>query len=151
MLCFSLSHRYSSYQKYNSQSALNGFKEYNMLRPIPYEKYFGYTEEEVAAIVESPSCHVSQQDLKEWYESYKLNNIDIYNPNSVVSAISDGVCQSYWSGTSSNEEVPRLINMNFAGIKDDIIHLPEGSTIQFNCRTFQNDKVSIENKDDIFP
>ena len=33
-------------KKYNSQSALNVFKEYNMLSPEPYEKYFGFTEEE---------------------------------------------------------------------------------------------------------
>ena len=137
-------------KKYNSQSALNDFKEYNMLRPVPYEKYFGFTEEEVAVIVENPSCSVSCQDLKKWYEGYRLNNIDIYNPNSVVSAISDGVCQSYWSGTSSNEEVVHLINMNFDGIKNDILHLIEGSIIKFNCRTFQNDMVSIDNKDDVF-
>uniref|UniRef100_UPI0004E0B93C PD-(D/E)XK nuclease domain-containing protein n=1 Tax=Ruminobacter sp. RM87 TaxID=1200567 RepID=UPI0004E0B93C len=137
-------------KKYNSQSALNGFKEYNMLRPIPYEKYFGFTDEEVAAIVESPSCHVSQQDLKEWYEGYKLNNIDIYNPNSVVSAISDGVCQSYWSGTSSNEEVVRLINMDFDGIKEDVLNLIEGDEVSFNCGKFQNDMVSIKDKNDVF-
>ncbi len=137
-------------KKYNSQSALNGFKEYNMLRPIPYEKYFGFTEEEVAAIVEKSSCHVSQQDLKEWYEGYKLNNIDIYNPNSVVSAVSDGVCQSYWSGTSSNEEVVRLINLDFDGIKNDILNLIEGARVQFNCGNFQNDMVTIEEKDDVF-
>ena len=137
-------------KKYNSQSALNGFKEYNMLSPEPFEKYFGFTEDEVAEIVKSPSCAISSQELKEWYEGYKLNGIDIYNPNSVVSAVNDGKCKSYWSGTSSNEEVVHLINMNFDGIKDDIIHLVEGSTIQFNCRTFQNDMVSIENKDDIF-
>ena len=137
-------------KKDNSQSALNGFKEYNMLRPIPYEKYFGFTDEEVAAIVESPSCHVSQQDLKEWYEGYKLNNIDIYNPNSVVSAISDGVCQSYWSGTSSNEEVVRLINMDFDGIKEDVLNLIEGDEVSFNCGKFQNDMVSIKDKNDVF-
>ena len=137
-------------KKYNSQSALNVFKEYNMLRPVPYEEYFGFTEEEVAKIVKLPQCKINHQDLKEWYEGYKLNGKDIYNPNSVVSAISDGICQSYWSGTSSNEEVVNLINMNFDGIKDDIIHLIEGSTIQFSCTTFQNDMVSIENKDDIF-
>lgn len=73
----------------------------------------------------------------------------IYNPNSVVSAAGDGVCQSYWSETSSNEEVVRLINMNFQKIRDDIIHLVEGGSVQFNCRTFQNDMVSIRNKDDI--
>ncbi len=65
-------------------------------------------------------------------------------PNSVVSAINDGKCKNYWSKTSSNEEVVRLINMNFDGIKDDILHLIEGRTIRFSCATFQNDMVSIE-------
>jgi hypothetical protein len=137
-------------KKYNSQSALNGFKEYNILRPIPYEKYFGFTKDEVAAIAENPSCRVSQQDLKEWYEGYKLNNIDIYNPDSAVSAISDGVCQSYWSGTSSNEEVVRLINMDFDGLKEDILNLIEGDEVSFNCGKFQNDMVSIKDKNDVF-
>ena len=137
-------------KKYNSQSALNNFSEYNMLSPEPYEKYFGFTEDEVAEIVKSPSCKISSQELKEWYEGYKLNCIDIYNPNSVVSAVHDGKCKSYWSRTSSNKEVVHLINMNFDRIKDDIIHLIEGSTIPFNCETFQNDMVSIDNKDDIF-
>ncbi len=64
-------------KKYKSQSALNGFKEDNMLRPIPYEKYFGFTEEDVTAMAENPSCRVSLQELREWYEGYKLNSIDI--------------------------------------------------------------------------
>ena len=137
-------------KKYNSQSALNTFKEYSMLRPAPYEDYFGFTEEDITEIVKSPQCRISSQELKEWYEGYKLNGKEIYNPNSVVSAVSDGVCQSYWSGTSSNEEFITLINMNFDGIKEDIIHLIEGSAIQFISTTFQNDMVSIANKDDIF-
>ena len=137
-------------KKYNSQSALNCFDEYNMFAPGNYAPYFGFTEDEVAQIVKSPDCKVSHQDLKEWYKGYKIKGIDIYNPNSVVSSISDGICQSYWSGTSSNEEVVNLINMNFDRIKDDIIHLIEGSTILFSCITFQNDMVSIKTKDDIF-
>ena len=137
-------------KKYNSQSALNCFDEYNMLAPGNYATYFGFTEDEVAQIVKSHGYKVSHQDLKEWYEGYKIKGIDIYNPNSVCKAVSRNECISYWSGTSSNEEVINLINMNFDGIKDDIIHLIEGSTIQFSCITFQNDMVSIENKDDIF-
>ena len=137
-------------KKYNSQSALNCFDEYNMLAPGNYATYFGFTEDEVAQIVKSPDCKVSHQDLKEWYEGYKIKGIDIYNPNSVCKAVSRNECISYWSGTSSNEEVINLINMNFDGIKDDIIHLIEGSTIQFSCTTFQNDMVSIKTKDDIF-
>ncbi|MBP3748431.1 MAG: AAA family ATPase [Ruminobacter sp.] len=137
-------------KKYNSQSALNGFDEYNMLSPGDSAAYVGFTEDEVANIVKSPNCKVSHHDLKEWYEGYKIKGMVIYNPNSVCKAVSRNECISYWSGTSSNEEFISLINMNFAGIKDDIIHLIEGSTIQFNCRSFQNDMVSIENKDDIF-
>ena len=150
--CFSLAYLTGilPIKKYNSQSALNDFKEYNMLRPVPYERYFGFTEDDVAEIVNSPLYTLSGQDMKDWYEGYKLNGTDIYNPNSVVSAVSDRVCQSYWSGTSSNEEVVHLINRNFDGIKDDILYLIEGRTIRFSCSTFQNDMVSIKNKDDIF-
>ena len=137
-------------KKYNSQSALNVFKEYNMLRPVPYEKYFGFTEEEIDEIVKSPSCRITRQELKDWYEGYRLNGIDIYNPNSVVSAVTDGVCQSYWSGTSSNEEVVRLINTDFQGIREDIINLIEGDEVTFSCANFQNDMVNIKDKNDVF-
>ena len=137
-------------KKYNSQSALNVFKEYNMLTPEPYETYFGFTEDEVAEIVKSPNCKVSHQELKNWYEGYKLNGVDIYNPNSVVSAVSDGKCKSYWSGTSSNEEVVRLINMDFDGIKNDVMNLIEGARVVFDFSNFQNDMVTINNKNDVF-
>lgn len=137
-------------KKYNSQSALNDFIEYNMLAPEPYERFFGFTDDEVADIVKNPSCKLSLHELKLWYEGYKLNGIDIYNPNSVVLAVNDGKCKSYWSGTSSNEEVVRLINMNFEGIKDDIVHLIEGDEVTFSCANFQNDMVNIKDKNDVF-
>ena len=63
-------------KKYNSQSALNDFDEYNMLSPGDYAPYFGFTEDEIAKIVESPNCKVSHQDLKEWYEGYKIKGVD---------------------------------------------------------------------------
>jgi hypothetical protein len=150
--CFSLAYLTGilPIKKYNSQSALNGFKEYNMLAPEPFETYFGFTEDEVAEIVKSPNCTLSHQELKKWYEGYKLNGIDIYNPNSVVSAVSDGKCKSYWSGTSSNEEFVRLINTDFHGIKEDIINLIEGEEVTFSCANFQNDMVTIKDKNDVF-
>ena len=137
-------------KKYNSQSALNNFDEYNMLTPGEYTSYFGFTEGEVDEIVSSRSCKVSRNQLKSWYEGYKINNVDIYNPNSVCKAVMRNECISYWSGTSSNEEVVRLINLNFKGIKSDIIKLIEGAEVPFTCINFQNDMVSIEDKDDVF-
>ena len=137
-------------KKYNSQSALNGFDEYNMLSPGDYAPYFGFTEDEVANIVKSPNCKVSHHDLKSWYEGYKIKGVDIYNPNSVCKAVTRNECISYWSGTSSNEEFVRLINMDFDGIKEDIINLIEGDEVTFSCANFQNDMVTIKDKNDVF-
>jgi len=137
-------------KKYNSQSALNGFDEYNMLYPGDYAPYFGFTEDEVANIVKSPNCKVSHHDLKSWYEGYKIKGVDIYNPNSVCKAVTRNECISYWSGTSSNEEFVRLINMDFDGIKEDIINLIEGDEVTFSCANFQNDMVTIKDKNDVF-
>ena len=137
-------------KKYNSQSALNGFDEYNMLSPGDYAPYFGFTEDEVANIVKSPNCKVSHHDLKSWYEGYKIKGVDIYNPNSVCKAVTRNECISYWSGTSSNEEFVRLINMDFDVIKEDIINLIEGDEVTFSCANFQNDMVTIKDKNDVF-
>ena len=137
-------------KKYNSQSALNGFDEYNMLAPGEYATYFGFTEDEVADIVKSPNCKVTHQELKEWYEGYKIKGVGIYNPNSVCKAVSRNECISYWSGTSSNEEFVRLINTDFEGLKEDIINLIEGEEVTFSCVNFQNDMVTIKDKNDVF-
>ena len=137
-------------KKYNSQSALNNFDEFNMLSSGDLAPYFGFTEEEVADIVKSPDCKVSHQNLKEWYEGYKIKGIDIYNPNSVSKAVSRNECISYWSKTSSNDEVARLINMDFDGVKKDVMNLIEGARVLFDFSNFQNDMVTIKNKNDVF-
>ncbi|WP_406040389.1 AAA family ATPase [Succinimonas sp.] len=160
--CFSLAYLTGilPIKKYNSESALNNFKEYNMLMPGKFAPYFGFTEEEVAKISCQPRCQISKELLKEWYEGYKIRlydkdagtsrDIDVYNPNSVISAISEDKCQSYWSNTSSNAEAIRLINMNYDGIKDDIINLISGGPVLFDFFTFQNDMTSLDNKDQVF-
>ena len=149
-------------KKYNSESALNNFDEYNMLQPDTFAPYFGFTDEEVTELCKQPRCNISKDLLKEWYEGYKFtldakdkehkNNvlIDVYNPNSVCKAISRNNCGNFWSSTSSNKEAIRLINMNFAGIKDDILSMIAGGTVFFNFRSFNSNMVSITSKDQVF-
>ena len=137
-------------KKYNSQSALNDFDEYNMLAPGEFAPYFGFTETEVADIVKTSGCKVTRQELKEWYEGYRIRGVDIYNPNSVCRAVSRNECMSYWIGSSSNEEFVRLINADFEGIRQDIVNLIEGDETAFSCANFQNDMVSLKDKDDVF-
>ena len=76
-------------KKYESHSLLNNFKEYNMLEPRTYAKFFGFTNEEVKELVNKFNDSVSYEELKEWYDGYKLKGIEIYNPYSVGNAITD--------------------------------------------------------------
>ena len=136
-------------KKENSESALNNFRDFNMLSPGKYEEYFGFTDEEIQTLVQSPECRLSYQELKKWYDGYKLNDIDIYNPNSVITAIDFKRCANYWRGTSALDEALRLINLNYEGLKEDLILLLDGQQIKFNCAGFQNDMKSFQSKDDV--
>ena len=91
-----------------SQSSLNNFREYNMLRPAPYERFFGFTEDEV--IILAKEHHMDFSKLKLWYDGYKLNGTSILNPNSVINAISNNNIQSYWTETSGIDSFRLLIN-----------------------------------------
>ena len=64
-----------------------------------YETSFGFTEEEVKQL-----CETYDQDFAEvrrWYDGYQLGKYHVYNPNAVVSLMTEGEFQSYWSGTAS--------------------------------------------------
>ena len=136
-------------KKDNSQSSLNNFTEINMLIPEGYEQYFGFTETDVRELLQNTSSSLSFQELKDWYDGYRLNGTDVYNPNSVCQAITRKKCLNYWKDTSAMDEAVRLINLNYEGLKEDMILLIDGEKIKFNCAGFKNDMKSFRCKDDV--
>lgn len=81
--------------KYSQGSAINMFREYNILNDKIYNKYFGFTLSEVEYLCKKQN-QVTFDKLKEWYNGYKTYaGTDIFNPRSVVCALNDGICQSY--------------------------------------------------------
>ncbi len=130
-----------------SQSALNNFKLYSMVGAGPLARYIGFTEEEVRSLCRE--YHREFEEVKRWYDGYQLGNYHVYNPNAVVSLMSDGEFQSYWSGTASYDGIVPLINMDFDGLKTAIIEMLSGSSTEVDTGSFQNDVVNIDNKDDV--
>ena len=59
------------------------------------------------------------------------------------------IFQSYWSQTGTYEVVVPLINMDFDGLKQAIIEMVSGSTVEVDTGTFQNDTVSFSSRDDV--
>lgn len=135
-------------KKYKTQSALNNFEEYSVVKPGKLASFFGFTPAEVEQLAEGEE--VNAEDLKAWYDGYQIGvEPSIYNPFSVMRAISHGECDSYWTSTSAYDNVVTYIKMNFDGLKDDVIQMLAGGRCRVNTTKFQNDLTIINSKDDV--
>jgi hypothetical protein len=135
-------------KRYNSESALNNFREFTMTRPGKLAKYIGFTEDEVRALCSEYDMDFGEAKL--WYDGYSFPNLDhVYNPNAVVNAMLSGEYGSYWTDTASYTSLTDLIAMNFDGLKDSILQMLVGERIQVNVRSFQNDMTTFRKRDDV--
>jgi len=135
-------------KKYKTESALNNFMEYSMVSPGKMAKFFGFTKDEVRMLAER-HC-MDFDELEKWYDGYQIGNqSSMFNPNSVMRAIDNEMCKSFWASTGAFEAVKDYIQMNFEGLKDDIIKMIAGSHCDVNPTGFQNDMSVVRNRDDV--
>lgn len=136
-------------KKYGTQSAMTDFWEYSILSPGEFAPYTGFTEEEVKALCEKHNMDF--ETAKKWYDGYSFKNApSIYNPNSIMKCMKSGEYLNYWSKTKSYESLKFYIDMDFEGIKQDLLQMMGGNSCKVNTHSFQNDMVNINSKDDVF-
>ena len=133
-------------KKIQDESALNNFIEYTMVDSYPITEYYGFTEEEVKTLCKEHNMDFDT--IKAWYNGYLIDDMHMYNPNSVSMALNRHRVASYWRNTSSFTSINTFITMNYAGLKDDILTMLSGGKVRVNTNTFQNDFSSIASKDD---
>ena len=135
-------------KKYKTQSALNNFTEYSMVDPRRMACFFGFTKDEVKAL--SIKYGMDLEELERWYDGYKIGTAtSMFNPNSVIQALDSDWCTSYWAKTAAYDTVLPYINMNFEGLKDNIINMLAGGRCKVNTSSFQNDMSDVRSKDDV--
>ena len=135
-------------KKYNTQSALNNFVEYSMVRPGGMGKYFGFTKDEVRAL--SEKFGMDFEELENWYDGYRIGDEpSMFNPNSVMMAVQNHMCENYWASTASYEAIAGYIGMNYEGLKDDIVAMLAGERREVDPAGFGNDMRDIHSKDDV--
>ena len=135
-------------KKYNTESALNNFCEYSMIDPAFLASCYGFTEEEVEALAKRHNA--SMENLKMWYDGYNIGREkSIYNPYSVMKALQRGVCRSFWTTTGAYDSVKTYIQMNYDGLKDDIIRMLSGEKVYVNTFKFQNDMRIVRSKNEV--
>jgi hypothetical protein len=135
-------------KKYGTQSAMTDFKEYTMLSPKKMAKYVGFTEQEVIALCEKYDMNFDA--IKHWYDGYSFSQIkSVYNPNSVMEAITNGEIASYWTQTETYESLKNHIDMDFDDLKETIVQMLGGAHCRIKTITFQNDMEHINSRDDV--
>ena len=136
-------------KKYKTESALNNFIEYSMVEPVDMAPYFGFTKGEVAALAEKHRMDLDE--LEKWYDGYQIGDEQsIFNPNSVMQALRSRRCRSFWASTGAYDAVAHYIQMNYEGLKDDVVRMLAGGRCKVNPTKFQNDMSIVRSKDDVF-
>ena len=134
-------------KKYGDHLAINIFDEYSMISPKKVEKYFGFTEQEVQD--ECIKHHADFEEIKKWYDGYRAGGLHLYNPKSVIDALTWEEIQSYWTGTETYEALKVYIDLNFDGLKEAITMMLGNGHYRINTRKFQNDMTTFKTKDDV--
>ena len=135
-------------KKYKTQSALNNFWEYSMVEPMNMSNYFGFTKDEVRTLTDKHGMDFDE--LEKWYDGYQIGDeLSIFNPNSVMMSLKSRRCRSFWASTGAFDAVADYIQMNYEGLKDDIISMLAGGRCKVDSTKFQNDMSVIRGKDDV--
>lgn len=135
-------------KKDGSQSAISDFKEYSILYPGRYVQYTGFTEDEVYGLCEQHKMDFNE--MKAWYDGYEFpGHTAIYNPYSVMSALQEGKCRSYWQKTAAAESLMTYINMDFDGLQEMIARLIAGEEIEVDTDGFENDFETFRSRNDV--
>ena len=135
-------------KKYNTESALNNFREYSMINPGKMAEALGFTHEEVETLCEKHEMDMNE--MERWYDGYSIGKASrMFNPYSVMRAIDEEEYRSYWTTTGAYDSVVTYIQMNYDGLKDDIIRMLSGESVYVDTTEFLNDMHIVRSKNDV--
>ena len=101
-----------------------------------YGDSFGFTQEEIEAMLAYYDLSEHLDEVKKWYDGYLFNNFEIYNPWSLLKYVNDRkdhvteFALPYWSNTSSNSIVREMVGEADELAKADLETLMAGGTIE---------------------
>ena len=101
-----------------------------------YADSFGFTEEEVQAMLAYYDLSAELPEVKSWYDGYLFNAIEIYNPWSILKYVNDRkdhvteFALPYWSNTSSNSIIREMVGEADEEAREDLETLMNGGSIE---------------------
>ncbi len=143
--------------KYSSGSELNMFCEYTMVNEEKYNEYFGFTGEEVDALYERYQAqetgkqNITREDLRLWYDGYHTKGgRRMYNPRSVVLALSNNNLGNYWTNSGPYDELFYYIGANVDEVKEDVGLMIADIPVPARVQEYAATSMELKTKDEIF-
>lgn len=134
-------------------TGLNNFKVLSIL-DSRFDEQFGFTDCEVKKILEDYHLESHFEETKEWYDGYHFGKVDIYCPWDVINYVDQlkydpaAIPQDFWSNSSGNAIVRRLIDKADVSAKNEVERLIAGESIEKDVAlelTYDEIDKSIEN------
>lgn len=134
-------------------TGLNNFKVLSIL-DSRFDEQFGFTDCEVKKILEDYHLDSHFEETKEWYDGYHFGKVDIYCPWDVINYVDQlkydpaAIPQDFWSNSSGNAIVRRLIDKADVSAKNEVERLIAGESIEKDVAlelTYDEIDKSIEN------
>lgn len=120
-------------------SGLNNVVNYSLLHP-EFAECFGFTTDEVTALLRESGESERGALVKEWYDGYRFGDRTIYNPWSIANYLNQRAPkpQPFWTDTADNELLQRLLLERGVGLHGDLQALLSGHGIR---KTIADDLV----------
>ena len=121
----------------SKESIFTGLNNLDMVTILSdrYDEHFGFTQNEMDAMLEHYGLMDKRQLVKDWYDGYLFGRTEVYNPWSSIKVVADWVeninwlPRPYWSNTSGNDIVRKLIDKVDSDARADLETLMAGGTI----------------------
>ena len=142
--------------KYSSGSQLNMFVEYDMAVSEKFCEYFGFLNTEVDHLYETylhtaAQKKITRQDLKNWYDGYHTaTGKRLYNPRTVVLALTDNQLRSYWTSAGPYDEIFYYIRNNIDSVRDDLVLLASGEHVSTKIGQFSAAFMELKTREQIY-
>lgn len=142
--------------KYSGGSELNMFAEYDMATRVKFGEYFGFLDSEVNRLYQlylqkTKEPRITREELALWYDGYHTAAGDrMYNPRSVVCALSDNQISNYWTGSGPYDEIFYYIRNNIDDVSEDLALMVSGERIEVKLQGYAAADRELSTKNQIY-
>ena len=94
---------------------------------------------------------ITREELRTWYDCYcTAKGKRIYNPRSVVCALTDNELSNYWTDSGPYEEIFYYIRNNIQDVRDDIVLMVSGEPVPIALQGYAVTGTELKTKNQIY-